>query len=238
MDACETQEGKTISVVSTFPNAHFCLYGEDFIIGCVEFGIPLTLVCYDPLYVNESIRQLKAWPGGIDEDPEVWEWHRQVAHMPRTANYRYQAARFAWKVFAMTMPQLQEGVDWLVWLDADVEVVAKPDWDAVLKEDADVCYLGRPNWDHSETGFLAWNMRGRGAEALRELRRTYISGEVFLEKQWHDAWLFDRVRERMDLVGHNLSPTCYGLDAWDVSPLAKWSVHHKGNRKFIGKTGT
>lgn len=227
-----------ISVVSTFPNAHLGLYGNDFLKGCVKFGIPITLVCYEPISLANGIQQLDVWPGGADEDKEVWEWYRQVAILPKTANYRYQVARFAWKVFAMTMPQLQDRVDWLIWMDSDVEIMATPDWDAVLQEQADVCYLGRAEWDHSETGFLAWNLRRRGAEALKAFRDVYLSGEVFQAQQWHDAWIFDRIRQQLGLVGHNLSPNAHGLDAWSASPLTQWSIHHKGVQKFVRKTGT
>ncbi len=216
-------------VVSTFPLAHAEIYGEDFLIDCARFDVPLTLVHYEPFGAVLDLGEVR-----IDstDDREVRGFLCDCdRNFPPNESYRFQAARFCFKAFAMTRPDIRD-VDWLVWIDADVRMHDDPDWRELLNHRADVCYLGRSEWDHSETGFLAFNMRRRGAEALDAIRSMYTSRNIFSQQQWHDAWIFDLVRERLKLKCHNLSPKAKGLDAWEASPLALWSKHLKGNRKF------
>ncbi len=216
-------------VVSTFPLAHAEIYGEDFLIDCARFDVPLTLVHYEPFGAVLDLGEVR-----IDstDDREVRGFLCDCdRNFPPNESYRFQAARFCFKAFAMTRPDIRD-VDWLVWIDADVRMHDDPDWRELLNHRADVCYLGRSEWDHSETGFLAFNMRRRGAEALDAIRSMYTSRNIFSQQQWHDAWIFDLVRERLKLKCHNLSPEAKGLDAWEASPLALWSKHLKGNRKF------
>jgi len=222
-----------IRVISTFPLEYGSLYGWRFLRDCAFWSIPITLVCYEKFPTDPKFGEARiaAGRGDVDEDLDLWRFREKAAGLPFTANYRFQASRFAWKVFAMSRDDIRGGADWLVWLDADVQVYDVCHWD-FLDSDADVCFLGRSEWDHSETGFLAWNLRKRGGEGLDALRSIYTSGAIFSETQWHDAYLFDRVKERLNLKGRNLSPFAKGLDAWESSPLSPWSKHLKGNRKF------
>jgi len=217
-------------VVSTFPLAHAEIYGEDFLLDCARFDVPLTLVHYEPFDTVLDLGEVRI---DATSDPEVrnflFDCH---VNRPPTDTYRHQARRFCFKAFAMTRPDIRD-TDWLVWLDADVRMHNDPDWQALFNHRVDVCYLGRSEWDHSETGFLVFNMRRRGGDALDAIRAMYTSRSIFYEQQWHDAWIFDLVRERLGLTCHNLSPDAKGLDAWEASPLADWSRHLKGNRKFM-----
>lgn len=224
----------SVKVVSTFPIDHAPIYGERFLQGCQRFEVPLTLVCYEPFdsVTSYGEARLDATRGGLHDDVELWRWREQTAHINDGNDYRHQMRRFAWKVFAMTRLDLRSE-DWLVWLDADVEVTAEPDW-RILRSMVDVCYLGRQDWDHSECGFVGWNLCARGGQGLDELRRVYVSGDILKAEQRHDSWIFDRVREKLDLIGLSLSPGARGLDAWEASPLANWSKHHKGMAKFNG----
>jgi hypothetical protein len=104
------------TVVSTFPATHADIYGKLFIEECDKFKIPLTLVHYEDFSAIPSHGEdrLDSSRGGIDEDEELWRWRHQAATLPNTANYRFQAARFAWKAFAMTRKDIQDGQDFIV----------------------------------------------------------------------------------------------------------------------------
>lgn len=225
-----------IRVVSSFNRKLAELYGREFLRGCNQWGIPLTLVHFenfsDVLSYGET--RIDASREGPGHDAQCWRFQDFCAeHVPYDyINYRYQVSRFAWKVFAQTRKDIRQGADWLVWLDADVEISGAPDWETLLWPEADVCYLGRREWDHSECGFVAYNLQQRGEEVLDTLREMYITYSVFGEQQWHDSWIFDRVCEQLGVTRHNLSPEAKGRDAWEASPLAAWSYHMKGQRKF------
>lgn len=222
-------------VLTTFPLAATGLYGARFLEQAAEHGIHLTLVHYEDFGGVPSFGETRidAGRGSIHEDVALWQFRHEAAVMPHTNNYRFQMARFAWKAFAMTREDIVGENQWLVWLDADLIIHGPPDWGELLNGDADVSYLGRSQWDHSETGFLAFNLWRRGGDILRGIRKAYSSMEVAKMQQWHDAWVFDEVcRQLPHITRHNLSPDAVGLDAWEASPLIKWSTHLKGNRKF------
>lgn len=163
-------------------------------------------------------------------DPEL-QTFLETAPPIECPDYRYAVNRFCRKVFAITNPQNFD-CDWLIWLDADTVTKKKVD-DEFLSR---VCpngftgsYLGRSEWHHSECGFVGYNLR-QGAKAfLERFREIYTSGEVYDHLEWHDSYIFDRVRDEFpDLWFHNLSPDAKGLDAWNHSPLAEVMDHFKG----------
>lgn len=156
-------------------------------------------------------------------------------------NYRFDAVRFAHKVFALTNPEtlrLADEHDLVFWVDADTLTTlppSSPHLKALCPDEFLLSYLGRKKWNHSECGFVAYNLRRGGVEFLEEFRRSYVSGEILGMLEWHDSYVFDVLRKRFESLGHkalNLSPECPGLDAYEHSPLKDFMVHYKGNRKF------
>src|SRR6266498_2113708 len=134
---------RRVRVVSTFPLAHAEIYGEDFLLDCARFNVPLTLVHYERFDTVLDLGEVRI---DATDDPEVrnflFDCH---LHGPPTDTYRHQARRFGFKAFAMTRPDIRE-TDWLVWLDADVRMHNDPDWQSLFNHRADVCYLGRSEW--------------------------------------------------------------------------------------------
>ena len=152
-------------------------------------------------------------------------------------DYRKDAGKFAHKVFALTNPQNFEDCDWLIWLDADTETIAPVTEEflkRILPDDADVVYLGRKDMAHSECGFMAFKMPNARA-FLRLLRHMYTSGAIWPQQEWHDSWLFDRLRDDCEaeddpksLVFHNLSEGIPGMHVWDDCPIGEVMKHYKG----------
>lgn len=169
----------------------------------------------------------------LEADPEYLSFMKRYAADPAAngivdgqKNYRFDAVKFAKKVFALTSVQDDE---WLIWIDGDVEFTGP--LDPVLKEvlRGDIAYLGRKDWDHSECGFVAYRVSNpRVREFLAEFRRMYSSGDVFKEREWHDSWIFDVLRGRFDLDYFNISEGVPGNHVWPETVLAKAMVHNKG----------
>lgn len=149
-------------------------------------------------------------------------------------NYRYQAVRFAHKVYALTDFANQPVCDWLTWIDADV-VTNKPmpeDFFEFLHQDYSLYYLGRKDWHHSECGFVAYNMQHKAAkDLLMSLRTLYDTDKLFELEEWHDSYLFDQIRndpEFSDLACYNLSENIPGLHVWPHTILGEYMTHNKG----------
>jgi|TARA_R110002020_G_scaffold84472_7_gene209239 hypothetical protein len=146
-------------------------------------------------------------------------------------NYRWQANKFARKVFAITDPN-RPPVDYWIWVDADVETFEDIDEEYL----AEVCpadcvgsYLGRISWHHSECGFVGYNLNEYADDFLQRFREVYALGEVWSHLEWHDSYIFDRVMEEFpQMKWHDLSEEQTGMDIWAESILSERMVHHKG----------
>jgi hypothetical protein len=154
-------------------------------------------------------------------------------------DYRRKVVTYCHKVFAMTEPEIRDGLDILIWLDSDVHTFRPVDDEALslfCPGGGEVAsYLGR-SWTHSETGWLAFNLYYHGGRFLDDLRAMYTSGEIVKQRQQHDCQAFDMTRELYQRDGHafkNLSDGAVVSGVFDkVSPLRNYMRHHKGDRKF------
>lgn len=187
-----------------------------------------------------------------------------AAHGARKANgeivrdFRFDAVRFAPKVFALTSPILPTS-SWRVWIDADVETV-KPIPDAffskLLRDEKSVAmYLGRPAkvFRTSECGFVAYRAGSEaGRQFLIDFRLNYTTGKVFDMPEWHDSFVFDVLRRAYEEVGcifKDLASTYYAAiedpnfddhgHPWPHTRLGEYLIHNKGPRgkeKAMGHT--
>ncbi len=171
-------------------------------------------------------------------------------HKPKEEkDYRLDYRRFSFKVFnlhkAMTF-SIENGFDYLIWLDADV-VIKKPisldNIDKWIPKNEVVSYLGRKDWDHSECGFMAFNLKNGGKEFLDRMVSMYITDEVLTLKQWHDSFVFDHIKEEFNKVNGkdvflNLTKDVPGRDVFDHSVLAEFMEHKKGPRKLSNQSNS
>jgi hypothetical protein len=159
--------------------------------------------------------------------------------LPEGPDYRYQAARFAHKVFAMTA-EVPE-VDWWIWCDADVTWTAPVDrafFAATCPPGKTVTYLGRVS-PHSETGFLAFHLPG-ARPLLDAMRYAYTSGHVFDNPNgWTDCDVFDEVRQQIvpQAEWNDLCLEQRRGHVWPRSILGRYSDHAKGPKRKIATYG-
>lgn len=158
------------------------------------------------------------------------------------ANYRLDAIRFSYKIFAKTHLMLNCDYDYVFWIDADSvfkktitekEVIKK-----FLPEDQCISFIDRPAY-YSECGFVGYNLRMEATKSfIYKLREHYTKDLLFQEKEWHDSYVWDCVRKK-NLQGYsqyNLAPklTKQG-NPWPDTPMSEYADHLKGKaRKDAG----
>lgn len=233
---------------TSFNEAGWDQYGKQFVKTFLEhWSIPLVIFSEDALS-DEIMADPRITFIRLDLDTDLAMFMNKWSHMPAAkgleqrvigdaiqyvSNYRYQAVKFAHKVFAIT--GCQRDTEWLIWVDADVVTTAKVDDDflgKVCPPNSVVSYLGRKEWDHSECGFVGYRVgHPVGAAFLDEFRRIYTSGELFSLAEWHDSYVFDVVREKFkawDFAFHNISAGVSGNHVWPHTMLGDVMTHAKG----------
>lgn len=120
-------------------------------------------------------------------------------------DYRFAISRFCRKHFALldaAEHEAMNGGDWLVWLDADIELGES------IPDPVDgpfMYYLGRPEW-HSCTSYVAWDVRKScNADWWYNLKNLYMTGSVFVMPEWHDCFINDWLRDNMKVDAINLA---------------------------------
>lgn len=149
------------------------------------------------------------------------------------------AIRFSYKVYAKTHLMMEGKYDYVFWIDADVvftkriteqEIVNK-----ILPIDYTICYLDRPEPPrYPECGFVGYNLTNQHTRNFVEkLREYYELDLLFKEEQWHDSYVWNKVREKY-LSGqpqYNLTGTRKDGHVWPHSKLAEYTTHLKGKKK-------
>ncbi len=205
-------------------------YGHNFLESWKRLDYPLYVFSEDVLGDNS--------PHCLLEEPGLPEF-LSLCPTPESPQYQWQAERFAKKIFAISSDKLPKD-GWRIWLDADVIVDGEfgDIWlSTVCPEGYTGSYLGRQDWHHSECGWVAYNLDAGGLDFLKDFRDLYTSGEIFEYLEWHDSYLFDRLRERRKDKWFNLSEGICGMHPWDDCPLGKYMRHLKGPLRKKGKTG-
>ena len=167
----------------------------------------------------------------------------------KVKDFYYDGVRFSYKVFAVVHAGLNfSNYKYLMWLDADIIFKRKIDFINLEKyftrNDSMMSYLGRYNY-HSECGFLIFNLEHKYIkEYLSEMRRMYLSNDIYKEKEHHDSFIWDVVRLRFEnkykIKNFNLGEHYYkkkgyqkGLNIARETPLINYIEHLKGNLKKL-----
>lgn len=246
-----------IAVITTFPSNMYSVYAEKMLSSFAQFWpaeIPLLVQLDDDRLVNEvksKIRPQDAISWGWSPEHAAFVERNKDKDDPQ--DYRKQATRFCHKVFAIyrayqAAKQARDNNEpgaprYLIWLDADVITTRQVTMDDIQKclpkEGDAVSYLGRKDWPHSECGWLVFDLENGGADIIEAMHKEYLSDNVFNLTEWHDSWIFDRIMDYNKTVLHkrkpeysynatNLTQDKPGMDIWQHSPMAEWSVHYKG----------
>ena len=95
--------------------------------------------------------------------------------------------------------------------------------------------------NYSECGFLIFNTEHPIHETFwKNMMKMYDDGDLFKEKEWHDSYIFDVVRKKLEKTKNvkNFDITNNGLvdvknddHVFVSSVLGKFMDHKKGNRK-------
>lgn len=199
-----------------------------------EWLLPLTQERRD----NDTIFISREFP------PEQLEFLKR--HKPKDEkDYRLDYRRFSFKVFALHQAMtfaLEQKKEYLIWMDADIEII-KPikDFDKWLPKKQVASYLERKDWDHSECGFMIFNLKKGGKEFLDKMVSMYIKDEVLTLAQWHDSFVFDIIKQEFNQANGknvflNISKNIEGRDVFEKTNLSEFMIHKKGPKKFKPST--
>lgn len=221
-------------------NARLTIYAEDFEVA--ERSDRLEVID-----LHEACPDLVAFK---QRNKEKWKngFIGTAAHKDKlfkaTERYKYKwdATKFANKVYAYCEHARRTRDRYLVWLDADT-ITVKPIPDTFIQSlgDAFIVFLGR-RYTHSECGFLRFDMQfPRAMDFFETMRAMYETGEIFTLNEWHDSFIFDTVRSVMTASGaittHSISKSGEIRHPFIHSPLGDYMDHLKGDtRKARGSS--
>lgn len=164
----------------------------------------------------------------------------QMACEP-TEDYRYDAGRFANKVWAM-IDGSKDADDLCFWVDADCVFLRGMSDDYLRKLIPPSYYMGSfQRSSYVETGF--WGVRAghdQHKAFMDALKDVYLSGTIFKLPQWHDCFALDFTRTLFEQEGRiravNLTKTLNGsgTHVMATSELGRYVDHCKGARKAHG----
>lgn len=243
------------AVVTTFPNDAWDIYAQEMLTSFTKYWPEDTMLFVqlddathkDNVAIATNNKALVA----IEPSDACKKFVEENQGKDDPKNYRFQCVRFCHKVFAlgaaastiMDMPE-EERPDVLIWLDADV-ITKKPINEDFLSiagpQDFVASYIGRKDWDHSECGWVAYNMKNEAGYAfIRSFCEMYETGNVFNLEQWHDSFVFDYLRKEVDKANDkecffNLAEGVGGVNVWSEILLGEYMEHRKGSMAKIMK---
>jgi hypothetical protein len=153
-------------------------------------------------------------------------------------DFRFQACRFSHKIASIkaamdALAQMPEAPPALLWLDADVITTAPVTYDWLAQfmpgGQARFSYLGRDQFQYSECGFMGFALCPETRAFIDDFWSLYETDALFTQPQWHDSWLFDRLREqRPPAWFYNISAGVGGTHVWLGTRLIERLDHWKG----------
>lgn len=164
---------------------------------------------------------------------------RAKAEGDRGYNYRFDAGRFCYKMFAMELSARFPKSRYLVWVDADVLFNSSPDeqwFHDLIEEGCYTSYLHRvPVYGHSETGFIVFDTHHSYHSIWWDTVAKIYNECLFPSlpiKGWTDSHIHDYMiaLSEKDGVKHKRLSDNAG-HAWNESPLIEHCRHYKGIRK-------
>lgn len=163
------------------------------------------------------------------------DWHKE---------FKWDAVRFANKVYAVFHACESDQYDLVVWMDADTvchSPISHEKFISFFPTNTWLSYLGRGNkWP--ECGFYGIHINNpAGKQFLKDFERAYEDAErgIFTMEEWHDSYVFDEVLKKVrvaypqinDLSGHLVKGEGHPLINCE---LGAYFDHLKGARKKDG----
>lgn len=250
-----------IAVVTTFHEEGLKKYAQKMIDSfCVNWPKEVTLHIY-PEKCNPAIRDHEhVTLFDLDGVQELTTFKEKWKNVPKAngdvsddpvrsrrkdsgKGFKWDAVRFAHKVYAIFHCAKNTDADILLWMDADMICHSPITLDTILRlcpPGKDLCFLGRRG-KFSECGLYAMNLRSPATKLfLQKFQAMYDLAEtgIFTLDEWHDSFVFDAVRTQTSLNELDWSSH---LITGEGHPLinSEWGAyldHLKGKRKDYGKS--
>lgn len=211
-----------IAVVTTFNDKGRATYGQRMIdTFCENWPEEVTLHIYpelcNPAINNHNHVTLKR----LEEVEELMAFKEKWKNVPKAngdvsadpvrgkrkdagKGFKWNAIRFAHKVYAIFHCAKTTDADILIWMDADMVCHSPITMETIrrlIPENKDICFLGRKG-KYTECGLYAMNLRSpRTQTFLQRFQQFYDDAEngIFTLDEWHDSFVFDAVRTSMQL---------------------------------------
>jgi hypothetical protein len=250
-----------IAVVTTFHEAGLQKYGQNMIdTFCQNWPAEITLHVYpekcNPVIYNHDRVTLT----DLDSVKELTKFKEQWKNVPKATGdvsndpvrskrkdagkgFKWDAVRFAHKVYAIFDCARDTDADVLFWMDADTichSPITMQDIQRLIPQDKDLCFLGRKG-KYSECGLYAMNLRSPATQLfLKRFQEFYDNAEtgIFTLDEWHDSFVFDAVRKTMRLNELDWSSHLITGEGHPLinSEWGGWLDHLKGDRKTLGRS--
>ena len=249
------------TVVTTFNQAGYEKYGQRMIQTFLKnWPIEVHLIVYaENAVVIESAPNLTVYNLDL-VSPELTKFKTQWRGVPKAngdvsadpvrslrkdagKGFKWDAIRFAHKVYSIFHCAKTVPTDMLTWMDADTvchSPITISQINQLCSNNYELCFLGRRG-KFSECGLYTMNMQSANVKRfLADFQRYYDDAEhgIFLLDEWHDSFVFDVVRQNHAL--HELDWSGQ-LIKGEGHPLinSEWGAyldHLKGDRKNLGRS--
>lgn len=254
---------RKFAVVTTFNESGYIKYGRNMIDTYLKnWPSEVTLYLYpekvNPMVADHSrmvltdldtsVPELAAfktrWKGVPHANGDISSFPKLASRKDSHKPFKWDAVRFAHKVYSIFHCAQNTNADVLLWMDADMichSPISLEKINSLIPQDADLCFLGRDG-KFSECGLYAMNLRSPVIKSfLSEFQRMYDQAEsgIFTLDEWHDSYVFDAVRRQFPAMRQlNWSK---GMIKGEGHPLinCEWGAyldHLKGDRKATGKS--
>jgi len=211
------------TVCTTFNAAGYEKYGQRMIQTFLQnWPQEVQLIVYaEGCIVNESAPNLTVYNLEV-VSPDLVAFKQQWKDVPKAngdvsrdpirsqrrdagKGFKWDAVRFAHKVYAIFHCARTVQYDWLLWMDADTichSPITIEDIAGMCPDKKDLCFLGRRG-KFSECGLYAMNLSSPATRLfLTAFQQAYDNAEdgIFKLEEWHDSFVFDAVRRRFKLA--------------------------------------
>ena len=261
----------SITVVTTFHKPGMDLYGQRFMASFaerVDKRIKLIVYAEDCYPSNPDPDQITV----LDQRealPKLVDFKAHWKNVPKAngippdnikqrrkdwnKEFKWNAVRFANKVYAVFDACARRTGDWVVWMDADSFIHSEWSYDnfkKLLPNNTYITYVGRGKGSQTwpECGFYGINLNHPVAHSFMEdFERMYEDAEngIFKLEEWHDSYVFgELLKKYSEFPSHDYSAEMYLKEAKTGGgghplingPLGQWMDHMKGGRKAQGKS--
>ena len=247
------------SVVTTFHQSGYVTYGKRMINTFLQnWPAEVNLYVYaEDCAVEESASNLHVL-NLHHASPELVAFKQQWSNDPRATGkqasgpadqkgkqpgigFKWDAVRFAHKVYSIFHAAKNCNTDWLIWMDADTVCHSPISVDTIERFcQGELCFLGRKN-KYTECGLYAMNLTSAACQRfLNKFQEYYDNAEtgIFTLSEWHDSFVFDAVRTQVPMIELDWAQ---GLIKGEGHPLinSEWGAyldHLKGKRKNTGRS--